>query len=248
MTPLTFDDEQMVLAHGFDFRPAWWQRPTVPQPWSSTLDHLPPAAQGRDYHHVARADLLTKHRDGSPDTCGSLLLACYAWGTGAEGWLVGRRARVFRDTSAETLGQRLVEARDILSAQGPPAAYEALHDGGSLRTKWMRASFFTKYLYAASAPGDGTCGPALILDQFVAIGLNDRHGWGLPENGPWTASTYERWLDHAHHDAAQASKRTGAPVRPDAVEMAYFKHGRGIWLSRRPSRRRSRRKDGAPLS
>lgn len=248
MTSLPCEDEQAVLTHGFDFRPAWWQRSTVSASWATKLNDLRPAAQGRDYHHVTRSDLLTRHRDGSPDASGSLLLACYVWGTGAEGWLVGRRARVFRDTPGEILGQRLVEAREILGTHGPAAAYKALHDGGPLRTKWMRASFFTKYLYAASAPGDRTCGPALILDQFVAIGLNDRHGWGLPENGPWSASTYERWLDHAHHEAEQGSKRTGAPVRPDAVEMAYFKHGRGIWRSRRPSRRRSRRKDGASLS
>ena len=32
----------------------------------------------------------------------------------------------------------------------------------------------------------------------------------------------ERWLDHAHSLAATHS------VRPDAVEMAYFNHGRGV--------------------
>ena len=44
---------------------------------------------------------------------------------------------------------------------------------------------FTKYLYAADAPGDGSCGRALILPQFVAISLNDLQGWGVREAGPW---------------------------------------------------------------
>lgn len=67
--------------------------------------------------------------------------------------------------------------------------------GGPHRTKHMRASFFTKYLYAADAPGDGSPGRALILDQLVAIALNDLHDWGLPEQSGWTPDTYQRWLE-----------------------------------------------------
>lgn len=233
MAQLIFEDERGVLTHGFDFRPTWWQRPTVAPSWSRTLDDLPQATRGGDYRHITRANLLTGTGNDTPDGCGSLLLACYVWGTGDQGWLVGRRAQVFQHSPSEVLGMRLATARQILTSDGPAAAYTALHDGGPLRIKWMRASFFTKYLYAASVPGDGTCGPALILDQFVAIGLNDLHGWGLAENGPWSAITYQGWLDHAHQEACSESQRSGVLVRPDAVEMAYFKHGRAIWRSRR---------------
>ncbi len=102
----------------------------------------------------------------------------------------------------------------------------------------MRASFFSKFLYAADAPGDGSCGRALILDQFVAIALNDLHDWELPETGGWSADTYQRWLDHAHALAQQHILPNGTPTRPDAVEKAYFQHGRSLWRSRRSPRRR----------
>lgn len=97
----------------------------------------------------------------------------------------------------------------------------------------MRASFFTKFLYAAGAPGDGSPGRALILDQFVAIALNDLHGWSVDERGGWSPETYGRWLQLAEDVARRESERTGTAARPDAVEMAYFAHGRTIARMRR---------------
>jgi 8-oxoguanine DNA glycosylase-like protein len=81
-------DENSVLEHGFAFRPIWWT-PRVPIGWGSYLEQLP--ALGRGYHQINRRDLLTV--DGLPQA----LLACYVWGTGSAAFLVGRRARVFRD-------------------------------------------------------------------------------------------------------------------------------------------------------
>jgi hypothetical protein len=145
---------------------------------------------------------------------------------------VNRRRRVFRDIAPQVLAERLLAAADLLATEGPELAYAALHDGGPLRLKHMRASFFTKFLYAADGPGDGSCGRALILDQYVAIALNDRHGWGLPEKGGWTPSTYTRWLDHAHALADERTRDTGAPVRPDDVEREYFWHGKRVGRGR----------------
>lgn len=101
----------------------------------------------------------------------------------------------------------------------------------------MRASFFTKFLYAADAPGDGSHGRALILDQNVAIALNDLHDWGLPEQSGWSPETYQRWLDLAHDRARKATESTGLPVRADAVEIAYFEHGQRLARARRVMRR-----------
>ena len=229
-----------VLDHGGTFRPRWWQRPTVPAEWSAFLSELPPDERGRGYHRITRRNLLADNQDRSPDASGRLLLACYVWGTGDGGWLAPRRARVFGDTPPEVLAAHLIEARRILDTDGPEDAYTAFSDGGPLRVKHMRASFFTKYLYAADAPGDGSCGRALILDQFVAIALNDRHAWALRETGPWTTETYQRWLDHAHSAAQEQAARSGHLVRPDAVEMDYFKHGRQLARQRRAERRASR--------
>lgn len=218
----TSDD---VLAHGFDFRPTWWQSRVDPS-WGAFLTDLPTSQQGRGYHHITRRDLLTGSDPTAPNADGRLLLACYVWGTGNGGWLAPRRARVFRDTSPEVLSARLAQARETLHTDGPIAAYAALHDGGPCRVKHMRASFFTKFLYAADAPGDGSPGRALILDRFVAIALNRIDGWVLPEKGGWSPATYGRWLGLAHDLARAESDRTGALVRADAVEFAYFSYGR----------------------
>jgi hypothetical protein len=231
-----FPTNEEVLAHGFDFRPDWWL-PRVEESWGAFLNDLPVAERGRGYHHITRRDLLTISQDRTPGGNGRLLLACYVWGTGDGAWQVGRRALVFRETPPDVLGERLTAARQVLDRQGPPAAYEALDDGGPCRTKNMRASFFTKFLYAADAPGDGSHGRALILDQFVAIALNDLHGWDLPEQSGWSPETYQRWLDLAHDRAGQASERTGSPVRADAVEIAYFKHGQHLAQARRAQSR-----------
>lgn len=233
--PLEYPTPAQVLEHGFDFRPAWWQS-RVPERDADFLDALPVAQQGRRYHHISRRDLLTAHRGASLDLHRRLLVSCYVWGTGDGGWLAPRRARVFRDTEPVSLGQHLAAATSILAGEGPAAAYAALSDGGPHRIKHMRASFFTKFLYAADAPGDGEPGRALILDQFVAIALNDRQGWGLPERSGWTPETYQAWLDFAHERAAAESDRAGTVVRPDAVEMAYFLHGRRLASERKQQR------------
>lgn len=220
-----------ILAHGFDFRPTWWQRRVDPS-WAAFLTDLPIADQGRGYHHITRRDLLRRSEPPSASADGRLLLACYVWGTGRSGWLAPRRARVFRDTTPSDLSARLARARQTLLTEGPMAAYAALDDGGPCRVKHMRASFFTKFLYAADGPGDGSPGRALILDQFVAIALNALHEWSVPERGGWSPQTYGRWLDLAHEVALHESERTGTGVRIDAVEMAYFSYGRGVSRTR----------------
>ncbi|WP_396349624.1 hypothetical protein [Geodermatophilus sp. DSM 44513] len=89
-------------------------------------------------------------------------------------------------------------------------------------------SFFTKFFYYVDADGtSGDVGRALILDQFVAIGLNYLEGWGLSETGPWPVGVYERWLDYAQNQAAEPDGPGSPAVRTDAVEMAVF------WLGRR---------------
>lgn len=220
-----------VFVQGFDLRPEWW-RSRAPEPWSAFLCALPVSERGRRYHHISRADFFTQARDNSPDGNGSLLVACYAWGTGPSGWLVPRRARVFRDTSPEVLGRKLSDARRVLNAEGPVAAYANLSDGGPNRIKHMRASFFTKFLYAADEGSGRSDASALILDQFVAIALNDLHQWDLLERGPWSPDTYGRWIEHARGVALEASSAK-RQVRADAVEFAYFKHGQQVARARR---------------
>lgn len=188
----------------------------MPLGWGGFLEQLP--ARDRGYRLITRADVLgaaTSH--GLAPT----LLAGYVWGTGDSAFLVGRRARVFRDNDPQRVVDALAAAAESLRAGDTVGAYSSMLRGQPNYLKHLGPSFFTKFLYAADAGGDGRLGRALILDQFVAVTLRTVDKWNIPRYGPWEPSTYERWLDHAHVLA------TG-DVRADAVEMAYFKLGKEI--------------------
>lgn len=149
------------------------------------------------------------------------LLSGYVWGTGNSAFLVGRRARVFRDNDAMRIADRLQAVTEELNRGNTVEAYRSMLRGGPNNLKHLGPSFFTKFLYAADADGTHP-GRALILDQFVAVALKDIDGWDISRTGPWEPDTYGDWLAHAHRIACTEG------VRPDAVEMAYFNHGREI--------------------
>lgn len=210
-----FPTENEVLAHGFRFRPAWWT-PRVPNGWGAFLEQLP--ARDRGYRTITRADLLdTAHSHGLPQS----LLAGYVWGTGKWAFLVGRRAKVFRDNDAERISDSLQTAAQMLRGGDTVDAYTAMLRGQPQYLKHLGPSFFTKFLYSADA-NRRQPGRALILDQFVAVALKTVDGWDISRNGPWDPSTYSKWIDHAHGIASVEG------VRADAVEMAYFNAGRKI--------------------
>ena len=177
------------------------------------LNQLP--AEDRGYHRINRADLLgatTEH--GLPHA----LLTGYVWGTGESAFLVGRRARVFRDNEPARIDDALASVTEQLRAGATADAYRSMLRGSANYLKHLGPSFFTKYLYAADS-NNRDPGRALILDQFVAIALKHVDGWDISRTGPWDTATYERWLDHAHRIAATEG------VRADAVELAYFLRG-----------------------
>lgn len=212
---MEFPDDAEVLAHGFRFRPAWWV-PRVRDGWGEFLDQLPD--EGRGYRTITRADLLdTAKCQGLPQA----LLAGYVWGTGSWAFLVGRRARVFRDNPADRIGDSVQAVAEMLRRGNTVDAYTAMLQGHTHHLKHLGPSFFTKFLYAADAR-DGQPGRALILDQFVAVALKATDGWDISRRGPWDTSTYAKWIDRAHGIASAEG------VRADAVEMAYFTYGRKI--------------------
>lgn len=209
---MDFPDDDEVLAHGFRFRLAWWT-PRVSDGWGGFLEQLP--AQDRGYCPITRADLLdAAETHGLPQA----LLASYVWGTGSSAFLVGRRARVFRDNDAQRVDDSLHAVADTLQHGNTVEAYASMLRGGPHNLKHLGPSFFTKFLYAADAHSGQPC-RALIFDQFVAVALKATDSCDISRGGPWDRSTYSKWIDHAHSIAAAEG------VRADAVEMAYFTHG-----------------------
>lgn len=216
---MEFPTAEEVLAHGFRFRPTWWT-PRVPPGWGDFLEQLPD--RGRGYRLITRADVLSAASNhGLPQA----LLTGYVWGTGSSAFLVGRRARVFRDNGTERMSDSLQAVAAALRRGNTVEAYTSMLRGHPHNLKHLGPSFFTKFLYAADA-GSGRPGRALILDQFVAVALKEVDGWDISRNGPWDAVTYEKWIDHAHTIA------TAEDARADAVEMAYFNLGRKIAAGR----------------
>ncbi|OBK50179.1 hypothetical protein A5656_27385 [Mycobacterium gordonae] len=212
---MEFPADEEVLAHGFRFRPGWWT-PRVSEGWGDFLEQLP--AGDRGYRTITRADLLdTANSHGLPQA----LLAGYVWGTGSSAFLVGRRARVFRDNGSRRVEEALAAVAETLRRGNTDDAYTSMLRGHQYNLKHLGPSFFTKFLYAVDAHGREP-GRALILDQFVAVALKTVDGWDISRRGPWDPSTYAKWIDHAHGIA------TVDGVRADAVEMAYFNHGRKV--------------------
>jgi hypothetical protein len=223
--PLHIRSEQELLGQHFAFRPGWWT-PRIPaSEWTGFFAGLP--AQERGHLWISRADVLMAAQVSDPRLLPQGIVAAYVWGTGSNAYLVGRYGRVFRDAITERIIEAANDAVSILKADGPVPAYRSLQRGAPNYLKYFGPSFFTKFLYAADSRGTDP-GRGLILDQFVALALADIEGWKLPRRGPWTAGEYGRWLDYAHDRASQESDRRGMPVRPDAIEMALFEHGRRL--------------------
>ena len=216
-----------MLGHGCRFKPAWWTD-RIPQPWSNFLSELPVLEDG--HHRITRADVLRSATSGQERCLQKALVAGFAWRSGPSGFQGGRRARIFRDNTDQYLADCLHSAAQLLSSAGPAEAYESMLRRGPNHLKHFSASFFTIFLYAVDADG-ARPGDALILDSCIATALCHVDGWDIQPTGPWDTRTYERWLEHAHNLAAASRSITGNPVRADAVEMAYYNHGRSAQRS-----------------
>jgi len=215
-----------LLSQGFRFRPAWWTSRVDDVSVSGWLDGLPADPEGRGYHRITRGEMLAT-ADGTDGWESRALLAGYVWGTGNLGFLVGRRARTFRDTDSADLQKRLAVAVDALRTDGPSAAYRELNRGGTASIKHLGPAFFTKFLYVADTAKVEQPDGALIMDQFVVKALNALHDWSEPTYG-WAPARYPEWLDIATTEADLAAAELGRPVRRDEIEYAYFTHGKTL--------------------
>lgn len=161
-----------------------------------------------------------------------LLVACYAWGMGPSVGNLRRYRRPLRENSTTEIIERLGAARSVLALEGPVAAYRSLASVGPNKLVRLGPSFFTKFLYAADGMHATPRPSALILDQFVAVGLRDLRDRGIDTGqirrlvrlAAWPGAAYEAWLAFAHREAEWESTHERV-VRADAIEMALFGYG-----------------------
>jgi hypothetical protein len=228
-----------VLDHAFDTKPWWWTSVVD----TSVFDRLPESpSRGAPWKRIARSDLFEiAAAPASSDF--DLLVACYAWGMGPSVGNLRRYRRPLRENSTTEIIERLGAARSVLTSEGPVAAYRSLGSAGRHKLVRLGPSFFTKFLYAADGMHVRPRGCALILDQFVAVALNDLRDRGIDTGqtrrlvrlAAWPAAVYETWLAFAHREAEGATTHERV-VRADAVEMALFDYGYRLAMVQRIDR------------
>lgn len=229
-----YPDTATVLGHGFDTKPWWWTS-TVE---TTVFERLPVSPErGEPWRWITRADLFAIAADNTASGL-DLLVACYAWGMGPSVGNLSRYRLPLRENPPSAICERIAAARSVLESEGAVAAYRSLGAAGLNKLIRLGPSFYTKLLYAAGGQAKPSRRSPLILDQFVVIGLNDLaqrgvetgHVKTLSPRVAWRGADYELWLEFAHREAVRASD-ADRPVRPDAVEMALFRHGRMLALS-----------------
>lgn len=209
---------EWVLAQSFRFSAEKW-RAALPDPalWPSELDHLPETDDGRrlvDRRTVFRIG----ERAAEPRGAAQTLVAASVWGTGTAALGRSRRLRIF-EQAADTVGDHLASAVEILRSKGPIEAYIYLHGDGKNLIKYLGPSFGTKVLYFCgygSSPGDRR---PLILDQYVAVALNKLCGLSWPQES-FSSSQYDEYLDLAHRWASDWH------TSPDVIERVLFSVGK----------------------
>ncbi len=168
--------------------------------------------------------------------CEQLMVAGQAFGAGMGS--LGNRARLpWRHLGTQppvvaptAIGQALLGAAQVLFSTGAVAAYTSLLPAAPNYIKYFGRSFFTKYLYFLGY-GQPHPGPEpLILDQFVAKGLNSLMGaagpfipWAipLPARGPWSPAQYGAYLAWAAAEVA-----AGPLTSAQQVEYRIWLHGK----------------------
>jgi hypothetical protein len=210
--------DEWVSAQSFRFSAEKW-RAALPDPalWPPELDHLPETDDGRrlvDRRTVFRIGERAAESRGAAQT----LVAASVWGTGTAALGRSRRLRIF-EQAADTVGDHLASAVEILRSKGPIEAYIYLLGDGKNLIKYLGPSFGTKVLYFCgygSSPGDRR---PLILDQYVAVALNKLCGLSWPQES-FSSSQYDEYLDLAHRWASDWH------TSPDVIERVLFSVGK----------------------
>ena len=143
-----------------------------------------------------------------------------AWGAGTKARSVLRAQKPWVENSH--IGATLHEAASILlEGRGSIAAYAYLLDGPG-HVAYLGPTFFTKFLYFIGYGRILGQSQPLILDRFVARGMNDVRGTNWGDTG-WTAQQYEQYVLWAGSEVV-----TGPLPSEDEVEFKIWVHGKSL--------------------
>lgn len=202
-----------------------WAR-TVPEPaWPGALSACRRDAKGR--LHVSRGDVFNvaavAAADPTPENCERTMVAVAAWGAGTRWYSVVRSSAPWkndRDRFPSTIGEKLQDAVHVLFDGGPSRAYERLLKGAGHVTG-LGPAFFTKFLYFVGYDLLGSTLRPLILDRYVARGMNKLRGTEWPDSS-WSLRVYLEYLEWARAEA----HGTSPVATEDEAEYRIWLHGR----------------------
>ncbi|WP_143588330.1 hypothetical protein [Tersicoccus sp. Bi-70] len=195
-----------VRAEAFTYSPGQWRRW-----WPSGLDQPEAVSTSDARRSISRSDLYQGAVGlQTPTQAVELYMRMSGWGCETRPYPTWRAARAL---SAVGVGDRLLEAHQLVRTGKTAEAFTQMQLGGEYRVKGFGASFFTRWLYfSAYDAWDASWGPApLILDQRVAATIGYRR-WA------WSVDEYLYYLDFC--EKLQALWRPDEPTH--VIEYALF--------------------------
>lgn len=150
------------------------------------------------------------------------MVAVAAWGAGTRWYSVVRAARPWSSNSRRfptIVGDKLYNAVHVLFEGGAIKAYRLLLGVGHV--PGLGPAFFTKFLYFVGYDHAGAELRPLILDRYVARGMNKLRGTDWPD-AAWRSSVYADYLEWARAETTGAS----LVATEDEAEYRIWKHGK----------------------
>jgi hypothetical protein len=216
---------QQVLDQGIPVYRRHWTTVVAAEAWPRWFSDIELDGRGRvvinrsDVFTVASAAAVTR----SPMSCEQALVAVCAWGAGTRWRGVVRAQGAWRARSFAKVGVSLSHAANVLIDGGGPVDAYSLLLTGEHHIQGLGPAFFTKFLYFVGYETVPQPHRPLILDQYVAIGLNDIRCTTWPMTG-WSADQYAEYLQWANDEATGP----GPIGNEDEAEYRIWQHGKSL--------------------
>ncbi|MGD0256066.1 MAG: hypothetical protein ABSB99_11080 [Acidimicrobiales bacterium] len=219
---------ELVLAQAVRVYERHWIQRVPAKAWPQGLRDCPHDCNGR--LELTRQAVLEVGagavENRTPLAFEQLLVAAAAWGAGTKWRSVVRAQRPWIDklaTAPTEVGHLLANAASVLlDGDGATEAYQTLLEGRG-HISGLGPAFFTKFLYFAGFDRSKSERRPLILDRYVARGLNDVRctNWG---DTAWSSLQYGEYLDWAKNQA----QGSGPITSEDEAEYRIWYHGKSL--------------------